>query len=74
MVKGVQKVTFRFWDLLDLLQSCPMPLSDQVKELEEIKMLVDDHKVTISGWNEEKYQDLRTVLLKKQEEQETQKE
>ena len=51
-----------------------MPLSDQVKELEEIKMLVDDHKVTISGWNEEKYQDLRTVLLKKQEEQETQKE
>ncbi len=74
VVKGVQKVTFRFWDLLDLLQSCPMPLSDQVKELEEIKMLVDDHKVTISGWNEEKYQDLRTVLLKKQEEQETQKE
>lgn len=70
MVKAVQKVKFRFWELLELLQSSPMPLHDQLKELEEIKKLVDDKKISISGWSEEKYQDFHTVMLKKLEDRE----
>lgn len=70
VVKAVQKVKFRFWELLELLQSSPMPLHDQLKELEEIKKLVDDKKISISGWSEEKYQDFHTVMLKKLEDRE----
>ena len=70
VVKAVQKVKFRFWELLELLQSSPMPLHDQLKELEEIKKLADDKKISISGWSEEKYQDFHTVMLKKLEERE----
>ena len=46
-----------------------MTVQDKMKELEEIKKLQEDGIAKIKGWSNEKYEDLYTMLVKKEMEE-----
>ena len=50
--------------------SAPMPVKDKIKELEEIKKLQEDGIAKIQDWSNEKYEDLYTMLVKEETEEE----
>lgn len=58
-----------FWGVEDMILSAPMPVKDKIKELEEIKKLQEDGIAKIQDWSNERYDDLYTMLLKKEMEE-----
>lgn len=59
-----------FWGVEDMILSAPMPVKDKIKELEEIKKLQEDGIAKIQDWSNEKYEDLYTMLVKEETEEE----
>ena len=47
-----------------MMREAPMSVADQVEELEEVKKLVGEGKITITNWNEARVQQLYTDLIK----------
>lgn len=58
-----------FYRVEDMILSAPMTVQDKMKELEEIKKLQEDGIAKIKGWSNEKYEDLYTMLVKKEMEE-----
>lgn len=58
-----------FWGVEDMILSAPMPVKDKIKELEEIKKLQEDGIAKIKDWSNERYDDLYTMLVKKEMEE-----
>ena len=58
-----------FWGVENMILSAPMPVKDKIKELEEIKKLQEDGIAKIQDWSNERYDDLYTMLLKKEMEE-----
>ncbi|MCI8669027.1 MAG: hypothetical protein HFI34_05845 [Lachnospiraceae bacterium] len=67
VVKSLEKRKVQYWVMEDMIKEAPMPLADKLKELEEIKSLVAGGKINITGWSDERYQDLYDSLSVKLE-------
>ncbi len=46
-----------------LIKEAPMIPEDKLKELEEIRRLVSEGKVGVTGWSDERYQELHDSLM-----------
>lgn len=64
VVKSLQKGRAEYWRFENMISEAPMSVADQVEELEEIKKLVGEGKITITNWNEVRVQQLYTNLVK----------
>jgi hypothetical protein len=47
-----------------MLKEIPLSTEDKLKELDEIKKLAEAKKIAITGWSEEKHQELYTRIAK----------
>lgn len=64
VVKSLQKSRAVYWRFESMMREAPMSVADQVEELEEVKKLVGEGKITITNWNEARVQQLYTDLIK----------
>lgn len=69
IVKVAEKEKLHLTVIQTLIRISPMPLPDQLKELEELKRLVDNGKISVASWNEEMYQNFHTNLEKEMQAQ-----
>ena len=58
VVRSIGKRKTQYWVMEDMIKEAPMPPKDKLLELKEIKELVEAKKISVTGWNEERYQEL----------------
>ena len=64
MTRSLKKGKNNFWNLEYMLKEIPLSTEDKLKELDEIKKLAEAKKIAITGWSEEKHQELYTRIAK----------
>ena len=47
-----------------MMKEIPLSTEDKLEELEEVKKMVEGNSVRVTGWSEEKYQELYTRVAK----------
>ncbi len=48
------------WELECMIQEAPMTTEEKLAELQEIKTLVEEEKIKLSGWNEQRFEQICT--------------
>ena len=64
VTRSLKKGKNNFWNLEYMLKEIPLSTEDKLKELDEIKKLAEAKKIAITGWSEEKHQELYTRIAK----------
>lgn len=58
VVRSLQKGRNSFWNLEYMMEEIPLSTEDKLKELDQVKKLVEDKKIAMTGWSEEKFQEM----------------
>ena len=64
VVRSLKKGKNHFWNLEYMMKEIPLSTEDKLEELEEVKKMVEGNSVRVTGWSEEKYQELYTRVAK----------
>ncbi len=62
VVKSLEKRKVQYWVMESLIKEAPMIPEDKLKELEEIRRLVSEGKVGVTGWSDERYKELHDSM------------